>query len=113
MHGGTRAVALDISKAFDRIWHAGIFHKHRTCWFSGQIFSLNSLFLSNRQSCMVLNGPSSQESTINAEIPQRSIPGSNLFLLDINYLLDDIICYISAIFADDTALYSKYNWAFN
>ena len=25
--GGTRDVAFDISKAFDRVWHAGLFHK--------------------------------------------------------------------------------------
>ena len=25
--GATRAVALDISKTFDRVWHAGLFHK--------------------------------------------------------------------------------------
>ena len=25
--GATRAVALDISKAFDRVWHAGFLHK--------------------------------------------------------------------------------------
>ena len=24
--GATRTVALDISKAFDRVWHAGIIH---------------------------------------------------------------------------------------
>ena len=28
--GGTRAVALDISKAFDRVWHAGLLHKTKS-----------------------------------------------------------------------------------
>ena len=28
--GATRAVALDISKAFDRFWHAGLFKKRKS-----------------------------------------------------------------------------------
>ena len=28
--GATRAVALDISKAFDRVWHAGLLHKFKS-----------------------------------------------------------------------------------
>ena len=46
--GATRAVALDISKAFDRVWHAGFLHKLRSYGISGQIFGLISSFLSNR-----------------------------------------------------------------
>ena len=38
--GATRAVALDISKAFDKVWHAGLLHKLKSYGISGQIFSL-------------------------------------------------------------------------
>ena len=46
--GATRAMALDISKAFDRVWHAGLLHKLKSYGISGQIFGLISSFLSNR-----------------------------------------------------------------
>ena len=45
--GATRAVAPDISKAFDRVWHVGLLHKLRSYGMSGQIFGLVSSFLSN------------------------------------------------------------------
>ena len=45
--GATRTVALDISKAFDRMWHAGLLHKCKSCGISGQVFGLISSFLSN------------------------------------------------------------------
>ena len=46
--GATRAVALDIFKAFDRVWHADLFYKLKSSGISGQIFGLISSFLSNR-----------------------------------------------------------------
>ena len=48
--GATRAVALDISKAFDRVWHAGLLHKLKSYGISGQIFDLISSFLSKTAS---------------------------------------------------------------
>ena len=63
-------------------------------------------FLSNRQLRVVLDGKSSQNYPINPGVPQGSILGPTLFLLDINDLPDDIICDI-AIYADDSTLYSK------
>ena len=98
--GATRAVALDISKAFNSL----------ACWssygISGQIFGLISSFLSNWWLQVNLNGKSSQEYPINTGVPQESILGPTLFLLYINDLPDDAICNI-AIYADDTTLYSK------
>ena len=104
--GATRTVALDISKAFDRVWHAGLLHKLKSYGISGQIFSLISSFLSNRRLRVVLDGKSSQEYPVNAGVPQGSILGPTLFLLYINDLSDDAICDI-AIYADDTSLYSR------
>ena len=108
--GATRAVVLDISKASDRVWHAGLLHKLNSYRIPGQIFSLISSFLSNRQLRVVLDGKSSQEHPVNAGVPQVSILGPTLFLLYINDLPDDVICDI-AIYADDTTLYSKCDWA--
>ena len=55
---------------------------------------------------MVLDGTFSQEYLVNAGVPQYSILGPAPFVLYINELSDDVICNI-AIYADDTALYSK------
>ena len=104
--GATRAVALDISKAFDRVWHADLLHKLKSYGISIQIFGLISSFLSNRQLRVVLDGKSSQEYAVNLGLPQGSSLGPRLFLLYINDLPDDVICDI-VIYADDTTLYSK------
>ena len=45
----TRAVALDISKAFDRVWHAALLHKLESYGIAGQIYDRISSFLSNRR----------------------------------------------------------------
>ena len=105
--GAIQAVALDISKAFDRVRHAGVFHKLKSYGISGQIFALISSFLSNRQLLMVLDGKSSQEFAVNAGVPQGFVLGPALFLLYINDLPDDFICNI-AIYSDDATLYSKF-----
>ena len=101
--GATRAVALDISKAFDRVWHVGLLHKLKSYGISSQIFGLISSFLSNRRLGVVLDGNSSQEYPVNVGVPQGSILGLTLFLLYINDLPDDVFCDI-AIYADDTTL---------
>ena len=77
--GATRAVARNISKAFDRVWHAGLLHKLKSYGISCQIFGLISSFLSNRRLRVVLDGKSSQEYPGNAGVPQGCIPWSYTF----------------------------------
>ena len=79
--GATQAVAIDIYKGFDRVWHAGLLHKLKTYGISGQIIGLISSFLSNRRFRVVLDRKSSQEYPVNARVPQGSILGPTLFLL--------------------------------
>ena len=100
-----QAMALDISKAFDRVWHTGLLHKLKSYGISGQIFGLISSFLSNRRLRVVLDGKSSQEYPVNAGVLQGSILGPTLFLLYISDLPDDVICNIAI--SDDTTLYAK------
>ena len=102
--GPTRAVALDISKAFDRVWHVGLLQKLKSYGVSGQIFGLISSFLNNRQIRVVMAGKFSQEYPVNAGVHWGSILGPTLFLLYNNNLTEDVLCDI-AIYADDTTLY--------
>ena len=73
--------ALDISKAFDRVWHAGLLHKLKSYLISGWIFGLISSFLNNRLLLEVLDGQFLQEYPVHAGVPQGSILGSTLLLL--------------------------------
>ena len=103
--GATWPVALDISEAFDRVWHAGLLHKRRSWGVSGQIFCLISSFLSSGRLRVVLDGRSSQEYLVSAEVSQGSFLVTTLFRLYINDLSDGVICGIG-IYTDDTTLYS-------
>ena len=68
-----KPVTLDISRAFNRVWDAGLHHKLKFYGISGQIFGLISSFLSNRWLWVVLDGKSSQEYPVKAGVLQGSI----------------------------------------
>ena len=52
----TQSVALDISKAFGKVWHTGLPHRLKSYGISGQVFDLISSFLRNIRLCVVLDG---------------------------------------------------------
>ena len=103
----SRAIALDISKAFDKVWHKGLLLKLASYGISGTVLSTIKSFLSNRSLNVVINGQKSQAHSINAGVPQGSLLGPILFLIFINDLPDHIIKSFVDIFADDTTLYGS------
>ena len=102
----TRAVFLDISKSFDKVWHEGLIFKLQSMGISGNLLNLMNSFLSERYQRVLLNGQSSEWASIKAGVPQGSILGPLLFLIYINDLSDGIISDVK-MFADDTSIFSK------
>ena len=100
-----RGVFLDISKAFDKVWHQGVLFKLKQNGILGNFSKIMEDFLANRYQRVVLNGKASKWAAVNAEIPQGSILGPLLFLIYINDLLTGMSSN-SRLFADDTSLFS-------
>ena len=73
------SVYLDISKAFDRVWHDGLIHKLKRCGVSVQLLSLIQSFIRDRKQRTLLNGQCSKWGDILAGVPQGSILGPLFF----------------------------------
>ena len=85
--GAIQAVTIDISKAFDRVWHAGLLHKLKSYGISDKIFGLISAFRSNRRLRVVLHRKSSQEYPVNAGAPRASLLALMTFLMMLSVIL--------------------------
>ena len=92
-----RGVFLDISTAFDKVWHDGIIFKLETYGVKGNLHA--------RYQRVVLNGQTSAWELVKSGVPQGSVLGPRMFLIYINDLQDNIQSTCK-IFADDTSLFS-------
>ena len=100
-----RGVFLDISKAFDKVWHDGIIYKLTQNGISWNLLNLLQDFLKERKQSVVLNDNSLYGKNINAGVPQGSIPYHLLFLIYINGFTKSLTTN-TKLFADDTSLFS-------
>ena len=96
---------LDISKAFDKVWHKGLLLKLKQNGINCHLLRILENFLNERKQRVVLNGQTSSWSDVLAGVTQGSILGPLLFLICINDLSDGLQCNLK-LFADDTSLFS-------
>ena len=104
--GESFVVALDISKAFDRVWHKALLAKLPAYGFTPSFCKLISSFLSNRFTSVVVDGATSASFPVSSGVPQGSVLSPTLFLLFINDLLHATASDVHS-FADDSNLHKS------
>ena len=100
-----RGVFLDISRAFDKVWHKGLMYTLQQNGISGELLKILVDFLNNRKQRIVLNGQSSNQFDVKDSVPQGSIMGPLRFLIYINDLPEGLITN-AKLFVDDMSLFS-------
>ena len=101
-----RVVALDISRAFDSVWHRGLLAKlEHQFGIRGKLLQFLRSYLSHRHQFSVVDGKSSSLADVGAGVPQGSILGPTLFIAFINDLVEVIKHSSPSLYADDTTLH--------
>ena len=100
-----RGVFLDISKAFDKVWHDGLIYKLKQNGVAGDLLDTLTNFLKKRKQRVILNGEHSTWKNVEAGVPQGAILGLLLFLIYINNLPENLVSN-PKLSADDTSLFS-------
>ena len=86
----SRGVFLNMSKAFDKLWHEGLIFTLKSMGISDTLLELIKSFLKNRFQRVVLNGQKAEWLPVKTGVPQGSI---------------SIVSTVK-LFADDTSLFS-------
>ena len=104
----THGLFLDVSSAFDKVWHNGLLAKLSQIGVDGTFYDTIKSYLSERQQIVVIDGLKSDPLETKAGVPQGSRLGPLLFIIYMNDINDEIEGDL-LIFADDTSLLATGN----
>ena len=102
----TQGLFLDVSSAFDKVWHQGLLAKLGQIGEQGTFYDTIKSYISDIRQIVVVDGEKSDITDIKAGIPQGSRLGPLLFIIYMNDIINDIESDI-LIFADDTSLFAS------
>lgn len=80
----TGAVFLDISKAFDKVWHSGLIYKMTEAGISTKLTQLIQSFLSQRKCKVKIGDAISAEVSLEAGVPQGAVLSPTLYSIYTN-----------------------------
>ena len=99
-----RIVSLDLSRAFDRVWHSGLLSKLSACGIDGLLHAWLSSFLQDRTQSVAVCGQESSPLPVRAGVPQGSVLGPTLFLIFLRDMGDGVVSHLD-FYADDCTLH--------
>ena len=101
-------VFIDLSKAYDIVWHTGLLYKLQAAGVKGKLLKWIQNYLKNRKFKTYFEGECSSEHSITSGVPQ----GSTISPLLFNIMLNDIprVNGVKSVeYADDLAFYSSHS----
>ena len=102
-------IYLDISKYFEKIWHAGLLAKcEKEFGLTGNLLKWLKSYVTDRRQTVYINNATSQTLALGAGVPQGSVLGPLLAILYLNGLCDKTTNNM-LLYADDCSLYSTYS----
>ena len=104
------AVFIDISQAFDTVWHHGLLMKIKEIGLNGYLANFLKGFLKDREISVRIGSHTSSPYKLKSGVPQGSVLSPTLFTIMINDIFKNLSANISSsLFADDGAIWTTAN----